>query len=110
MEKKKLDRLDPNVSLLFSYVFTIASNVGTPWIPKLQVSHLGCPAEVSWPSFEAMRDEFPRELSAMVKLCRNVVKKFRATSSYSESILANRRLQQVGGLLVAHQNEGTQQA
>ena len=56
-------------SLLFSHVFTIsASKVRTAWIPKLEVSHLGRPAEVSGPSF-AMKVEFPRGISArMVKL------------------------------------------
>ena len=56
-------------SLLFSHVFTIsASNVRTAWIPKLEVSHLGRPAEVSGPSF-AIKVEFPRGISTrMVKL------------------------------------------
>ena len=62
-------------SLLFSHVFSIsASNVRTAQIPKLEVSHLGRPAEVFWPSF-AMKVEFPRGISArMVKLFVKMMK------------------------------------
>ena len=75
---RKRVRTSPDLiptSLLFSHVFTIsASKVRTAWIPKLEVSHLGRPAEVSGPSF-AMKVEFPRGISArMVKLFVKMMK------------------------------------